>query len=197
MAQVYTLLKLQMGNQFISDRIKSAVTWDILAHMEHKEFDDELAEIIRLNDGAIISDITAYKLFDLQDIMYDIKNAKGIIKSTLNTYFDEMDSLINRSFKIIEDNELDESIKNRMCIHLLSSRSLNQGVYKKRFLKYCKNSKVESIFNRANLDIRFNDYVDSKGNFKASFDKRACLYNNFMRKVRIRERFKENDPIAE
>ena len=191
LGKVYSLLKLQTGNQYITDRIKSSVTWDILAHMEHGEFDDELSEIIRLNNGNIISDITYYKLFDIQDIINDITNAKGIIRATLGSYFWEMKSFFKDSFNLIEREDLDPSLKNRLCIHLLSSDLFSKGFYKRKFLKQCSGVKLTSIFDEKDLTIHFDDYISSKGDLKKSFDERACLYNNFMRKVRIRERFKK------
>ncbi|MDH5581581.1 MAG: hypothetical protein OEY33_06725, partial [Bdellovibrionales bacterium] len=60
-----------------------------------------------------------------------------------------------------------------------------------KFLKQCSGVKLTSIFDEKDLTIRFDDYISSKGDLKKSFDERACLYNNFMRKVRIRERFKK------
>ena len=193
LGKVYSLLKLQTGNQYITDRIRSSVTWDILAHMEHDEFDDELAEIIRLNNGNIISDITYYKLFDIQDIINDITNAKGILKATLGSYFWEMKGFFKDSFRLIEKEDLDPSIKNRLCIHLLSSNLFSKGFYKRKFLKQCRGVKLTSVFDEKDLTVNFNDYITSKGQFRKSFDERACLYNNFMRKVRIREKFKREN----
>ncbi|MCO4794584.1 MAG: hypothetical protein KC493_12770 [Bacteriovoracaceae bacterium] len=189
LSTIYTKLNLKTGDRFLMERVKGMVRWDIIGHMDNGEFDDQLTDIIRFSNSNIISDITAYKLFDLQDMINDINNAKSILKSTMSLYFEEMNKPFQRAIQLIEEEDLEEEVKAKLCIHLLSSKNFKSRIRGRKLLKKCRNIKLSSVFSESGIDIDFNDYIDSKGKYTKPFEERVCLYNEFMRKVKIREQF--------
>ncbi len=192
--KIYEKLKLDTGDRFFLERVKGAIRWDIIARVNNGDFDKELIQIIQLNNNNVISDITAYKLFDLQEMINDIANAKGILKGTLDTFFGETEKFYLRSLDLIDERNLDHTLKEKICIHLLSSNFFTKKKIGEKFLAHCIGKRFDSIFTNANLFIRFDDYIKSNGDYNSSFDDRVCLFNKFMREVSIREQFKNNLP---
>ena len=187
---IYDKFQLKTGNRYLVDRIRSMLKWDIIVRMENGEFTDELREIIVLNNNNVISDITAYKLFNFQDMVNDLANSKGLLKATLRTFFKEMNRYYLRSLEMVDEYDLDPSLRDKICVHLLSSPLINSSRKGKKYLKYCRGLTLNSVFRNSGLSIRINDHVDALGNFITSFDDRVCLYNDFMRESRIREQFR-------
>lgn len=191
LGKIYEKLNLNTGDRFFLERIRAAIRWDIIARMNNGEFDRELMEIIRLNNQNVISDITAYKLFNLQDMINDIANSKGILKITLKTFFDLTKNHFLRALELIEANNLDASLKEKICVHLLATDFFLDKKTGLKFYNYCKGTRFNSIFQNANLSIIFDNHVNLQREFSTKFEDRVCLFNRFMREVNIREHVKD------
>jgi hypothetical protein len=191
LSEIYAIFNLRTGQRFLMDRIKNIVRWDIIARMKNNDFDAQLIELIRLSNTNIISDITSYRLFDMQDIVNDINNSKGILRASMQVYFRKLNRYFKRSLDLIEKKNLSPEVKNKLCIHLLASDRLAKGIKSKKIMKACRGSSMRSIFKRGQIEIKFDDHVDKNGTFLTDFNHRSCLYNNFMRQARIREQFKD------
>ena len=195
LSKIYQILKLNTGTQYFFERMKDIVRWDVISKWQNGELDPNLEEAIYLNNHEIISDITAYKLFNLQDMLSDIMTAKQVQLSNINNFFNFLEryfywALSGRSIYPVE-----EQLKSKICIHLLASDLLTKKgylifpSYAESFAKACKGSVLKSIYGVEKLELDFDRHFKN-GKFTTPFLERACLYNNWMRKVNIHERYK-------
>jgi hypothetical protein len=193
LGEIYSILNLKVGQRFLMDRIKNIVRWDIISRMKNNDFDYQLIEMIQFNNTNIISDITSYGMVDYQEMVNDIQNSKTILKGTLVKFFDMMNLPYMSALKMIEKNDLERGVKDKLCIHLLSSPELikRANPYSYNIRKICKGAIMKSVLGSESLQIKFDDYLNGDNDFKGDFDNRACLYNNFMRQAKIREQFKK------
>lgn len=188
--EIFDLLRLEHGERYLLDRLNNIVKWDVASHINNNEFDQRMVEIAQISNTELISDLTSYGMFDLQEVLADVQNSKSIMKSTLGAYYNTMAIYFARAFRLIEKNKLSPGVKAKLCVHLLGSQLFERSKgYRRQFMRACKGTALESIY-RADHSVKFDDFITSEGKYLKDFDTRQCLYYNFIRKNKLIEKFK-------
>jgi hypothetical protein len=182
---IYNIAQLRYGTVVIEARLDMLVRLAVLEFIENSTPEDQAIVAQLLAAERFTDSMTAATGKDSIDILRDIKNAKPLIISNLNSFMEIFGANINRLLNKLRMDEQKSTgtvanelryKRTQLCFHLLAvpdagrfiQNDLCQGLKFKAFQK----GGPESVVIDQNL-------------FRKDFDERACLHREFIEQSKI------------
>lgn len=190
--QLFTVLNLIYGTDFISGRIYRHIKWDLLSRIQNGEIPQDVEEILRGSGRDAARELLGNSNSSLDELNQDISTAQSLsqrnAENFLSLFSDGFESALERLSEaadraqepLLGPNRPNRLFHARLCTLILTTQmSWPKSIDR----KICNGAVLESIYPGIEETLQFNELESRlKG---VPLSKRMCTYQRFLRRSRL------------
>jgi hypothetical protein len=182
---IYSIAQLRYGTVVVEARLEMMVRLAVLEFIENSSPEDQAIVAQLLAAERFTESITSATGKDSIDTLRDIKNAKPLTISNLNSFMDIFGNNLNRILSKLKGDEennrgtIATELRNKrtqLCFHLLSVPNIEKYIQR----DFCEGLQLKA-FQKGGPD----SMVITKDTLTRDFDERACIHREFIEQSKI------------
>lgn len=183
MTKLQKLLAPEMKIKFLSDRMKIIINFEMRRKLTSAMYPSSINSILRKSKYDHLKALEQYIGKDFNQMLMDSRGAMRNSYENLDALAEIFDSKIKRILKdLYKKKRKNPKITafsdtlNMICASLLSVPNIRRFNYKAKLSKYCKGTKLVSIYPNSKIELLFDKLI------RKDFTKRVCAYNKYISK---------------